>query len=216
MRLLSLVILTLLASSAQADELVPPPRTGVTKAIPIAVGINFPTGWIDANSIAGSLSIGVSDHDAIRVNAATYRYAHSIGNIISLAAGGDGDESSRSGRISDLGLGFVHYSRGLWEGLSLEVGAFRRANDIRINDANASPATVATTSTIYAGRALVGWSWLIKQHVFIALAVGVSVGLERGTEKTEDDNGGHMMTADLDRSAIAPEGYLRFGGAFDL
>jgi hypothetical protein len=232
--LLPFATVAMLASSAHADELGAPDgapetthapgrltglpnRTGVTTTIPVAIGVNFPTGWADANSIAGSLYVGVTKKDAIRVNAASYRYTSSaVGDLIGLAYGADGDEASRSGRITDLGVGFVHYSRGLWDGLTVEVGALRRAKEIRINDSAVSLATVATTSTTYAGRALLGWSWLIKRHAFIAFAVGMSLGIEHGTDHTETTFRMPMMTVDIDRTAIGGEGYLRFGGTFDL
>jgi hypothetical protein len=212
--------LSLLASTARADELVAtdakPASVVETKPAPrFALAVNFPLGWIGARSIGGSFYAGVSNNDAIRVNVASYENtASAVGEIIGIAAGGDGDEADRSGRTLDLGVGIVHYSRALWDGFTMEAGALRRARDIRVTDDFASSYSVATDTTTYAGRALFGWSWLIQKRVFIAAAIGGSAGIETGTEKTENDLGEMMKTNKVDRSDVSFEGYLRFGGAF--
>ncbi len=211
--------LLLLASTARADERVATdakPASVIETAPPrFAIAVNFPLGWVGGKSVAGSAYVGVSQHDAIRLNVARYENtASAVGEIIAVAAGGDGDEAERSGRTLDVGVGIVHYSRALWDGFTLEAGALRRARDIRVTDTNASPAVVATDTTTYGCRALVGWSWLVHKHVFIATAVGGSAGIETGSEYTENYTGGMMKTSKVDRTDVSFEGYLRFGGAF--
>ena len=228
--LLPAALLALLVSPAHADEVgaaapgsspvpqltAPAPSTGVRK-VPIAVGVNFPLNWGSADSVAGSIYVGVTAQDAIRVNVASYaNHSALVADLINVAAGGDGDEASRSGRTNDVGVGLVHYSRALWDGFTFELGALRRARNIRVSDEFASPAVVSTNTTTYAARALVGWSWLIHHHAFISVAAGMSSGYEYGTERTENDLGEMKTSAHVDRSNAAFEGYLRFGGAFDL
>jgi hypothetical protein len=190
------------------------PPTVETGALPVAIGVNFPANWRSAESVAASVYIGVTRQDAIRLNVASYaNHTSALVDVIGLAAGGDGDESSRNGRINDVGVGLVHYSHSLWDGFTFELGALRRARDIRVTDDFAPAKILSTNTTTYAARALFGWSWLVKQHAFIAFGVGMSCGLERGTEHI--DNGpSEMKTQDVDRSDVAFEGYLRFGGAF--
>lgn len=203
--------------SDPAPELHAALPTSSGRTLPIAVGVNFPAGWLGGKSVAASLYVGVTSTDAIRANFARYENTASlVGDVLSVASGGDGSEASHGGHITDLSVGLVHYSRALWDGLTLEAGALRRARDTQVFDDFASPASVDTTSTTYAGRALIGWSWLVHQHLFISFAVGGSVGIERGTERTANGLGQMQETVKVDRSAASPEAYLRFGGAFDL
>jgi hypothetical protein len=70
----------------------------------------------------------------------------------------------------------------VWDGFLLEVGALRRERDVYVWPESESQ--TFTRSTEYAGRALVGWSWLIHQRAFIAIAAGLSVGYESGNDTT--------------------------------
>lgn len=219
--LLPSLALAYLASTAHADELAAteakPASVVETRDAPrrFALAVNLPLGWIDGRSVGGSFYAGVSNTDAIRVNIASYANTASVvGELISAATNGDGEESVRSGRTLDVGVGLVHYARALWDGFTLEAGALRRARDIGITSEFASSYRVSTDTTTYAGRALIGWSWLIQKRVFIAAAIGGSAGIETGTEKTENDRGEMMKTTKVDRSDVSFEGYLRFGSAF--
>ena len=73
-----------------------------------------------------------------------------------------------------------------------------------------------TTTRGNAVRALAGWSWLLGDHVFVAVAFGASAGREIGSETTGvmDGPGMKLTTKDVSRWDIAPEGYIRIGGAF--
>lgn len=213
--------LALLASTARADELAatdakPASVVTTTTAAPrFAFAANLPIGWVDAKSIGASAYVGVSDRVAIRLNVASYKYGgwktqEIIGGLLS----GDGPDGSIGGRITDVGVGIVHYSRGLWDGFTVEAGALRRARDTFSRDAYASDEFVDTDTATYAGRALFGWSFLIKNRVFIAAAAGVSAGLESGSEVVQKTSGAMMTTRPVDRADVSLEGYLRVGGAF--
>ncbi len=219
--LLPSIALAVLASAAHADELAAtdakPASVVQTMDAPrrFALAVNLPLGWIGGRSVSGSFYAGISNTDAIRVNVASYANTASVvGELIDAALGGDGEEATRSGRTLDLGVGLVHYSRALWDGFTLEAGALRRARNIGITSEFASSYRVSTDTTTYAGRALIGWSWLIQKRVFVAAAVGGSAGIETGTENSENDRGEMMKTTKVDRSDVSFEGYLRFGGAF--
>lgn len=219
--LLPLTILALLTSAAHAEELVATAakRSSVVEtkvsASRFAFATNLPVGWIDAKSIGASAYVGVTDHVAVRLNVASYKYDSSkAAEIAAGLFGGDGPEGSDGGRITDLGVGIVQYSRGLWDGFTMEAGALRRARDTFSHDEFAQYASVDTDTTTYAGRALFGWSWLVQKRVFIAAAIGGSAGIETGTEVTANSSGEMKMTSAVDRSDLALEGYLRFGGAF--
>lgn len=220
--------LALLASAAHADErvttgaLMDPnadsdaaPAPTAEPAPRFAIAVNAPIGWIDGKSLGASVYVGVANKVAIRANVASYGGGPPlVGDLISIAAGGDGDEAQHSGRVLDLGVGVVHYSRGLWDGFTLEAGALRRARDLAVVDDFATAYRTSTDTVTYAGRALLGWSWLIKQRVFIAVAIGGSVGIETGTETTENERGEMKKSQSVDRSDVSLESYLRFGGAF--
>lgn len=183
--------------------------------LPIAIGMNLPIRWGDAASIGGSFYIGVSKHLAIRANIATWKYNDDAASAI-VAVLGDETEGSYGGRITDVGAGLVYYSNKLWDGFTLEGGLLHRDRDIHTNDELATPQYVATNTTTYAARALVGWSWLLGDHVFVAVAFGASAGREVGSETTGRMEGPSSMltTKDVSRWDIAPEGYIRIGGAF--
>lgn len=203
--------LALAASVAHADELAATdakPAAVVETTPRFAIAVNFPYGWIGGKSLAGSVYAGVTDHVAIRANVASYEAgASATGGIF-------GGEAEYSGRTLDLGVGVVHYSNGLWDGFTMEGGLLRRARDVRVTDQFAAAYATSTDSATYGVRALFGWSFLIKKRMFIAAAIGGSAGIERGTETTENDRGMMTSKADVDRSDIAVESYLRFGGAF--
>jgi hypothetical protein len=201
----------LLASTAHADELaaseVKPASAGETTPR-FAIAVNFPYGWLGGKSLAGSFYAGVTDHLAIRANVASYEAGSSATG--GLFAG----EAEYSGRTLDLGVGAIHYSNGLWDGFTMEGGVLRRARDVRVTDQYAAAYTTSTDTATYGVRALFGWSFLIKNRVFIAAAVGGSAGVERGTETTENERGEMKTSQDVDRSDISFEGYVRFGAAF--
>jgi hypothetical protein len=183
----------------------------------VAVGVNSPLSWPDNVSFGGSLYVGIGEHHAIRANVARYEYRHNpVGDVIAGLANSDGDEASYSGSTSDRGLGWVYYPRSPWSGLSLELGVLRRERDHHLEDDDATPETIATRTTTYAGRAMIGWSWLMYDHVFLAVAAGMSLGHESGTETTERYVGAMPVQTKVSRTVAEGEGLLRLGVAFDL
>lgn len=201
--------------NAWADEpSAPPSATSVGHSITIAS--NIPFLWAQAYSIAGSVSVNLSARHAIRANVASWRYDNFLAG---LRAGSDGgDFVPGNGRTTDVALSWVFYPRHLWDGFLIEVGAFRRSSDVTWKDdedLNSSPTERRTT--MYAGRAMIGWSWRINPYLFIATAVGLSDGWEVGreTERRADD-GSAARTTPIAKEAGSLEGYLRFGGVIEL
>ncbi|HSR98724.1 MAG TPA: hypothetical protein VLM79_16825 [Kofleriaceae bacterium] len=204
--------------SASADEPGSSPDvSAVSSRRSLAISTNLPLMWKDAASIAGSVYVGVSRRHAIRANVASYKNSVSgaAGDAIVGLLGGEG-EASFTGRTTDVGLSWIFYPDRVWSGWTLELGALRRARDIAVNDDNRTPQRVATDTTTYAVRAMVGWTWLIQQRVFIAAGAGLSVGRETGTETTSSDFDRMTTRTSVARRDVTAEGYLRFGVAFDI
>lgn len=193
------LLLLLVSSTAAADP-------------EVAFAVNAPLGWPSGNSVAGSFYVGLTDHDAIRANVASYAYtASAIGTVIAPALGGDGDEGSYSGRTTDVGLAWTNYSRRLFDGFTYELGVLRRARDWRSEDEFATPQIKITKTATYAGRAQVGWSWMIGDHAFVAAAVGLSLGYEHGHETWDRELDSMPTNHPVSRADLQPEGYLRIG-----
>jgi hypothetical protein len=189
--------------NASADEpSAPPSATSVGHSITIAT--NLPFLWIQAYSIAGSLSVNLSARHAIRANVASWQYDNLLEGLRSARDGGDfvpGD-----GRTTDVALSWVFYPRRLWDGFLVEVGAFRRSSHVTWKDDEDRNSSSTRRTTMYAGRAMIGWSWRINPYLFIATAVGLSDGWEVGREGTTP----------IAQGAGSLEGYLRFGGVIEL
>lgn len=186
-----------LALPARADE----PR------VDLAVAVNAPAGWIDGQSIGGSLYIGAHDHFAVRLNGITHEYE--------LAQRVLPGEASFSGRTRDLGAGFVFFPRRNFDGLSLEVGYTHRSIDGVVTDSNASPEYAAEKLGGHLARGFVGYSFLIEKRVFIAAAIGGAVGRYTGTEtKGSDAFENERMTVPVNQVRTSFESYLRFGVTF--
>ena len=208
------------AGNARAEQ---PPASApdlaaAARHVPIAFGTNLPILWRDADTIAASLYVGASDHHAIRANIASYE-AHEpvVGDAIAaILADSDGCECSMSGRTTDVGIGWVYYPRSLWSGFMFEAGALRRARDVSVHDSNKTPERVTTRTTVYAARAMIGWSWSIGRHMFVATGVGLSVGRESGHEILETDYNRMRTRESVERLAVTGEAYLRVGAVFDL
>jgi hypothetical protein len=218
--------LTLASSTALAEPSTEPspPTDKVTAdhkgdgAVVIGLAMNPPLRWIGGGSVALSGYVSLAKHHALRLNFATYEYtANSVGLVAAIALGEDGDEASYDGRTTDVGIGYQYYSRGPFDGLMLEAGVFQRDIDTRYLDDNASPAILETDATAYAGRAMIGWSWLMKRKVFIAVGVGASVGRYSGKETVSATTVmPEYTTREFVRYEKVPEGYMRIGLAFGL
>jgi hypothetical protein len=188
------------------------------ETVAVAIAVNPPFRWKDGDGVAASGYIGFRKHHVIRLNVASFaNHGNIAGNLIALGLGQDGDEGFHSGRTTDVGIGWQYFRDDLFDGFSIEVGAFRRAIDIRAEDEFDSPEVRATKATGYAVRALFGWSWLFSKRAFIATALGLSAGHYKGTNTTAD----HVyepqyMNEDFETDELGAELYLRFGVAFGL
>lgn len=198
-----LVVVTALAVPARAE----PAGTADSAGRRFALGVSSPTGWL-RRSFGASVYIGTGAHHAVRANFARY----DAEELLPLLVAGF-ERYPRTGDIVDLGLGWVWYSRGLWDGAMFEAGALRRERDVRVHPDTGGNDKDTTRSVTYAGRVTVGWSWLFARRVFIAVAAGVSVGYESGHETSESDFK-MPVTTSIDRFRVDPEVYLRFGLAF--
>lgn len=210
------------AGIARADEAAPvaapaPPIASLGSSI--AIGTNLPMMWTHGFSVAGSLSVSLSARHALRVNVASYAYDNELNEVLSGLAGGD-DYVARDGRTTDVSLSWVFYPRWMWDGFLVELGVLRRSIDVTMRDdedlGSAALPVTEWKATEYAGRAMIGWSWRLDRHFFIATAVGLSNGWQSGTEEERSTNGRQRMATPIARDAGSLEGYLRFGGIIDL
>ena len=181
------------------------------------VATNNPVMWERLTSddgpraaIAVSGYVGITAHQAVRLNYATYEVdtLASIWSSVTLADDGNcGYEVG--GHSDDLGAGWLYFLRERWRGPSLELGAVRKSLHLTHcydKDGVFDHAT-DTTSTAYVARATLGWSWLFHDHLFVSFNAGGSVGREAGLW---NDTGKHYHHA-----VAYPEMYFRLGFAFD-
>jgi hypothetical protein len=210
-----LIAFALIVTASPARGEVPPkPDKDLTEA-PFSIGVNSPTGWfMDDPSYGASFSIGLGKHHAVRANYASYAARNSpVAGVLAGLLHAE-REGSISGPIEDIGLGYVYYPRALWSGPMYELGVLRRERETSQYVPTFSKVT-DTTTTDYAARALVGWSWRLPHFLYVAAAVGIAVGRERGSEESAVPGIPEtMQTSKVDRASIAPEAYLRFGFAF--
>jgi hypothetical protein len=188
------------------------------RGIVVGLAVNSPLRWAGGDSVGFSGYVGLAKHHMLRLNVATYAYAaNSVGLVAALALGEDGDEAQYDGRTTDVGIGYQYYSRGPFDGLMLEAGVFQRDLATRYEDDFASPSIRETNATGYAGRAMIGWSWLMGRKVFIAVGAGASFGRYSGTETTAETTYMPEYTSkDFVRYETVPEGYVRIGLALGL
>lgn len=202
--------LTSPANPHAADARTPPSVHDATP-LPVALAVNAPFMWSEARSIGVSAYIAVREKLSIRLNVASYE---PFDNPIDAVRE---SEIGYGGRFTDIGAGLQYFPRSVWSGPSIELGVFHRAQETRRTDEMDSPAILETKATGYAARGLIGWSWLGWKKVFVAAAVGASVGRYAGTERTAEDYYFPMYaTNDFKRVQVETEAYLRFGVAFGL
>ncbi|HEY5927315.1 MAG TPA: hypothetical protein VIV11_36760, partial [Kofleriaceae bacterium] len=197
------------------DRQRPNPRGRLIEASLFAV--NAPVRWHQAEaSVAASAYVGVARHYAIRLNVATYPHT-GLAKEAYYAFQGVGGETAYSGRTTDVGIGAMMFPRKLWSGISFELGALRRVIDVREQfDYQKSEARKGAGIV---GRALVGWSWLFGDRVFVATGVGMSIGRYALREDTiYMDPGYPAMDEGRNVVVFEPsfEGYFRIGIAATL
>lgn len=206
MRVLRVPVLAVLAIFAAPARAEGTPEV----ELPIAFGVSSPQGWLH-RSFGGSAYIALGPHHALRGNLAYYENAEPLLSVLAIALGGD--IASHTGRINDAGAALVWYPRRVWDGFTLEAGVLRRGRRTRVEAEFAD--VIKTRSTTYAGRAMIGWSWLYAGRVFIAISAGVSVGREVGEETAFPEfPSGMSTTTSVTRPQVDAESYLRIGFAF--
>lgn len=180
-------------------------------ASPMAISVNAPWGWFGGD-FGASLSVAIGEHHAVRANAAHYEEDPLLEAFANAVIGRD--IPYRGGERSDYGLGWVWYPRQMWSGLQLEAGAIRR-DRATVHRLDGPGSELETHSTTYATRGMIGWTWLIRQRVVVAVAVGLSAGREAGTETTVPEIPGEMSTTrSIARLRVDGEAYFRVGLAF--
>lgn len=185
----------------------------------MSLGVNLPLRWSDGDSVAGSVYVGLSEHHAIRGNVATYKaHGSAATDVIAALANSDGEEVSHHGRVTDVGVSWVYYPRRVWDGLLLEAGVLRRARNVGTYDSERTFAYDDKDTSVWAGRGLIGWSWLFGDHFFVAAAAGLSIGYESGfeTQRTDDSRNPMTKRSHVSRQDTTGEAYLRVGLAFGL
>jgi hypothetical protein len=189
------------------------PPEGAAKPPPVehrfAIAVSSPLGWL-TKSFAASAYVALDRHHALRGNVAFYPNTGGPLAIVARLEGG----TSHSGRFRDAGAAWVWYPRRAWDGFTFEAGVLARERNTR-RAAEFDDITKVASIT-YAGRAMIGWSWLFRDRVFLSIAAGLSVGRETGTETITPDDGSATMTTTrpLDRMQVDGEAYLRIGLAF--
>jgi hypothetical protein len=173
-----------------------------------ALAVNAPLGWA-IRSFGVSGYVRLDEHLAVRGNLASYQNSDLIGGTVGAIMGGGG--TGYGGTIFDVGIAGIWYPTRMWDGFLLEVGALRRDRDVYVWPESESQ--TFTRSTEYAGRVLVGWSWLVGQRAFIATAMGLSVGYESGNDTTTPDRM-PTITKPVHRGRNDGEGYIRIGVMF--
>jgi hypothetical protein len=179
------------------------------------VAINNPLMWESLTSQAPPAAVGVSGyigltrHQALRLNYATYEVDNPSAVLSGLTEGGDGSCAYElGGHSDDIGAGWMYFLRERWRGPSLELGAVRKSMRLSYchNDGDEFGSETHTTSTSYVARAMLAWSWLYSDHIFASFGAGGSLGRETGTS---NETGKHFH-----QLAAYPEMYFRLGFAF--
>lgn len=171
--------------------------------------MNPPVRWFgDDKAVAGSLYVGFTQNHVIRGNVATYPY----GSLL------DVGEATHEGSVTDLGASYLYFPRRAFSGFVAEAGLVYRMTD----GISHGPFWEDTTekTTYIAGRGLIGWSWLLGEHVFTSVQVGASVGYERGTRSLCRsqcmDDGEDPDVTRVKEPTFAPEAFMRIGVVFDM
>jgi hypothetical protein len=198
-------------AAAQLRQRLKHRRRQVAPAHRFALATNPPLRWVGLAAIAASGYVAVSPRSAVRANVAVYDYDANLAVAVISQFVEDPARRTYDGRIVDVGVGWTYFPRTLCDGATFEVGVLRRAAKTHLEDAQIVDRNVRT----YATRALVGWSWLIRDRVFIAIALGGSEGYTYGRESTARESPQmDPKTRQVAAWDAALEGYFRVGFAF--
>jgi hypothetical protein len=214
--LAALLASTTLVATAYADDA---PPTGAPAATPVgapvddanAVKVALPqphrfaiAGNVPLRGIAGSLYVALGKHHVVRGNVARYKYGEPLAT-----------ETSYDGNTFDLGASYLYFPRRAFDGFVAEAGFLYRQE----NGVGHGPFWDDETENtkLYGGRAMLGWSFLIEDRVFISVQAGASVGKKTGTEERCSsscmDYGDDPDVKRISEVQIAPEVMLRIGVA---
>lgn len=217
MRGLALLATLLASSTAVAEGLAPSESVQEHRPAgdhPYAVAINEPFGWPSGFAIAASGYAAPDAHNVVRLNVATYGYHGNLGaEVIGTLVFHGESETGYRGRITDVGVGWLYFPRRLWDGPTFELGMLHRSLDTTVD---AEDDLVERDGRTIATRALLGWSWLIRDRVFLSFAMGASNGYTFGTQIETTGNSPPRMTTTgrFGEWTTEFEGYVRFGVAF--
>jgi hypothetical protein len=202
------------ARVASADPLATTASSsGFTTAHPIAIAVNDPLAWADARAFGASGYVALDAHQVLRLNVANWDTKLSVD--LEQVEDGFFTSDERRGRKTDFGAAWMYFPRRAYDGFSLEAGAL-----VRIDRSIDSPGEgddytdlMHHTTTIGA-RALVGWSWLGWNRIFVSVQAGFSIGQEFGHEEDVRYLAGAApmsTTFDIDKTTISGEALMRFG-----
>lgn len=211
-----LIVLCSVRVHARAEPAPVPVPEAVAASAPAAetpssrfgLAVNGALGWA-IHSFAASAYVRLDEHWAVRGNLASYRNSPPLGSVIGDLRGEGG--TGYGGSIFDVGISAVWYPRRMWDGFLFEAGALRRDRDVYVWPEFENK--TFTRSTEYAGRVLLGWSWLIGERAFIAIAAGLSAGPESGNSTYTPDRM-PTITKRVQRTQSEGEGYIRIGVVF--
>lgn len=171
---------------------------------PVALTVNLPFLW--GSSVGVSAVIAVNDHHAVRFNGSRY-----VKLFLSWTAS---EDSGPFGHNYDGSVSWIYYPRKVFTGATVEVGALYRDRAEEYFYSMGRNDNYDIESRILAGQAFVGWNWRLGGTLYVATAVGASVGYEKGTN-TFRDSVGKYVTENVAASHVGAEGYLRFGAVFE-
>ena len=214
MRFALILVATVRLAHADSPSTIASATTELAPTHTLAIAINEPFGWNHANALALSAYGAIDAHQVIRLNVATWSHAYTedadAGLGFLLSGGDDEGGVGGDGRYTDVGAAWMYFPRRAYDGPSLELGAVLRMRDtLDYRDDLSADADTYTTTTI-GGRALVGWSWLGWNRVFVSFQTGLTVGRESGSHLThlEDQMD---TTMPIHQVAVSTEAFLRFG-----
>jgi hypothetical protein len=173
------------------------------------IAVNNPIMWRDQESIGGSLYYRFLPRQFIRLNVSGYRHAGTpVQHALGFARDGyiDDYDGRATGRAFDFSVGWMYFPLRSFDGPTLEAAWLLR-EDHRHEDV--MDGRFHRDTRIEAARALIGWSWLFRDHWFASVAAGGSVGKANGHEW-----GDGMDSREVSAWTSSFEGYVRLGLVF--
>ena len=169
----------------------------------VALSVNPPSSWMLGSAIAGTMSIGVGKHNAVRLNGAWYK-----------ATMGLMDEGDIDGGTTDISIGWQVFPRRVYDGISFEADlVYRRYGAFVAEDSAAPRDDHQDDLDRIAVRGQIAYT--VRMHPsFVSVGAGLSYGYEYGTEVAMpwDEP---TRTYDISRMKLSPEGYVRIGVVID-